>query len=379
MLELFFFTLGTSSLLIAYFLYGLATRRGVVVPNRASWMIWSATTTTEALTYNAINAGAAQNIIFLLSSMACIAVTISVWRHSRWERPTALESICMALCIAALILWLGYQDAFWAHIMLLVAIPISYLPMLVSLRKDPSDEQTPAWGLWTIADISMLAFVMISTKGHGTDLPYIIIELCCHICVWVLIGFTSINPFNSFRIVGAKILMQAKDPETGRQFLLGRNHVGKAVYAGQGYQIGDDIIRFKGQVFHRDHIPASLHDAEDRFLQIGLDTFIGPSDGIDDLFNHSCAPNAGIRFAEEGPVLIALGPIQVGDELTFDYSTTIIDHQWSMVCQCGARTCRGSVGEFTGLPVAVKARYIDLGIVPDYILRALPNSTPLPQ
>ena len=371
MLELFFFTLGTSSLLIAYILYGLATRRGLVAPNRASWLIWSATTTTEALTYNALNQGAAQNIVFLLSSIACIAVTLSVWRHSKWARPTSLESICMATCIAALVLWVGFQNAFWAHILILFVIPVSFLPTWVSLLKDSSQEQSPAWGLWTVADLAMLGFILLSTKGHGSDLPYILIELSCHASIWVMIGFATINPFNAFRIVGRKIMMPTTDAETGRQFLLGRNHVGKAVYAGQMFREGQELIRFKGPIHTRDELPVSLHDASDRYVQIGAHTFMGPSDGVDDLVNHSCDPNAGLRFTEQGPVLVALRDVGLGEELTWDYSTTIFDHEWSMVCACGAKNCRETIKEFQSLDPQIKFRYRTLNILPDYVLKTI--------
>jgi hypothetical protein len=104
MLESILFAIGASVLLFGYFLYGLAVRRDLVEPNSASWLIWGATTATEAFTYSAINQGAVQNVIFLLSSVACLGVTISVWQHAQWRRPSITEWVCIATCIAALII-----------------------------------------------------------------------------------------------------------------------------------------------------------------------------------------------------------------------------------------------------------------------------------
>jgi hypothetical protein len=375
MLASFLFSLGALSLLIAYVLYGLATRRGLVAPNRASWMIWSATTTTEALTYNALNEGALQNFVFFMSSIACIGVTISVWRHSKWARPTTLESICMAASTAALIIWLGYQSAFWAHVLVLLVVPISFLPTLAAVRLDPSQEQSPAWGLWTVSDLAMLGFVMTATKGHGSDLPYLIIELACHATIWVMIGFTSINPFTAFTIVGRKIMMTTVDPQSKTTFLLGRTHIGKAVFAGQAFRTGQEIIRFKGPILARRDVPRTLHDASDRYVQIGPNAFMGPSDGVDDLINHSCDPNSGLCFTGDGPVLVALRNIAFGEELGWDYSTTILDENWSMPCQCGAHNCRRTILDFHALDTDLKARYRAWGILPDYILNAPPRQT----
>ena len=369
MLELFSITLGAISLLVAYVLYGLATRRGLVAPNRASWLIWSATTTTEALTYNALNQGAAQNIIFFISSIACIAMTISVWRHSKWERPTALESVCMATCVAALIIWVGFQNAFWAHVLVLIVIPISFLPTWVSLRLNPKSEQSPAWGLWTVSDVATLSFTLMSAHGHYTDVPYILIEFLCHASVWIMIGFATINPFRSFKLIDGRIMMTTVDQETGSLFLLGRNHLGKAVFAGQKFALGHQIVRFKGPIYKRHEVPSNIHDASDRFVQIGVDTFMGPSDGVDDLVNHSCEPNAGLRFSAAGPVLVALTDIKFGEELSWDYSTTVKDPNWSMDCQCRAPSCRGKINEFRTLSADLQCRYRDLNLVPSYLCK----------
>ena len=71
--------------------------------------------------------------------------------------------------------------------------------------------------------------------------------------------------------------------------------------------------------------------------------------------NHSCAPNAALRGRE----LIALRPIAVRDELTFDYATT----EWAMAepfaCRCGAIGCRGTVSGYRDLDEATRAALAD--------------------
>lgn len=362
---------GISALLLGYFLYGLAVRRDLIEPNFASWLIWGTTTATEAFTYSAINDGALQNVIFLLSSIACIGVTISVWQHAKWHRPSITEWICISTCIAALIIWLGFQNALWAHGLVLAMIPISFLPTWIGIRKDPSHEQSPAWGLWTLADAATLGLILTSSENQAKELPYILIECACHASVWAMIGFKTINPFQTFRLIGRRLFLKTIDLESGHSFLIGRNHVGKAVYAGQPFQKGQPIVLFRGPIVHRDLLPASLQKAQDRFLQIDKTYFMGPSGSVDDLINHSCDPNTGLQFTEQGPLLMALRPIAIGDELTWDYSTTIMDHGWSMVCQCGAHNCRGIIGEFQAIPKPVQRAYAELGILPSYILDSM--------
>ena len=44
---------------------------------------------------------------------------------------------------------------------------------------------------------------------------------------------------------------------------------------------------------------------------------------------------------------------------------------WSMKCCCGFSNCRKVVREFKFLPLNLKKKYYDLGIVPDYNIKYL--------
>lgn len=360
------------ALVLAYAIYGIEQRRGLIEPNRASWMIWSAANLTEALTYNALNAGATQNLLFFTSSAACLMITLSIWRHGSFRRPTRVEIASMSACLVALLLWLGLQNTAWAHWLLVVMVPISFLPTWISVLKDRAHEQSAAWGLWTVSDLAIVGYVLMAANGRGTDLPYVLVELACHASVWAMIGFATINPFRSLRWAGGQLMVQVRETRPdGAVFLIGRNRLGKAVFAGRDYAEGQPIIVFSGPIVTRDRIPRPLVAASDRYVQIGPGQFMGPSGGIDDLINHSCDPNCGLRFEADGPVLVAIGPIRSGEELRWDYSTTIVADDWSMQCACGSIRCRGTVGDFRDLPPDLKARYQWLGIIPPYACETL--------
>jgi len=56
--------------------------------------------------------------------------------------------------------------------------------------------------------------------------------------------------------------------------------------------------------------------------------------------NHSCEPNVG--FAGN-IVLVAMHDVAAGEELTTDYAL-FDDYDGEMECQCGTRSCRGTIG-----------------------------------
>ena len=90
------FLIAMSFSLAAYGVYLLGLRRATVRPNRASWLIWSASAAAEAITYAAVNPDSPQSWVFILSAGCCLIVTASLWRQSSWAPPTTVEALCMA-------------------------------------------------------------------------------------------------------------------------------------------------------------------------------------------------------------------------------------------------------------------------------------------
>jgi len=79
--------------------------------------------------------------------------------------------------------------------------------------------------------------------------------------------------------------------------------------------------------------------------------------------NHSCDPNAYLRFGPDGIdgiVVVALRAIPAGGEVTIDY---LINNGGgdSWPCHCGADRCRGETGlSFFTLPQEIQFEYLPL-------------------
>lgn len=144
---------------------------------------------------------------------------------------------------------------------------------------------------------------------------------------------------------------------------------GRAVYAGRRFSRGEPVTWFRGRLYSRAEYLQRLNPARCEFLQIDDELWIGPARSVDNYVNHSCRPNTGTRIFESTVMLIALRDIRVGDEITFDYSTTMDEDHWEMECGCGARGCRGRVRDFKYLPAVLQQRYLELGIVMPFIAR----------
>ncbi|RDE06983.1 SET domain-containing protein [Sphingomonas aracearum] len=366
----FWFLLAVATSLAAYVLYGIGLRRRLVEPNRASWLIWSAAAAVEAATYTAVNPHGPQAWVFLLSAGACLLVTLAIWRRGAWDRPTADELFCMAACLAALVLWLAFRSAFWAHMLVVAAVPVSFWPTWASTWADRTRERSPAWGLWTIGDLATLIVATRSESGGMGEYAYILVELACHAGMWLMVGLLTINPLRSLGWRNGRFFVLDAYAPADNLFRIGETHLGKAVYAAQGFAEGETIIRFTGRRFRADRVPSDLSGRADRFVQVTPDTVMGPSGRIDDLINHSCAPNAGLRFLSGGVFLIAVRAIAPGEEIAWDYSTTMMASDWQMLCQCGAPDCRGTIGNFSTLPPERQEWYRARNLVAPYLRRS---------
>jgi hypothetical protein len=74
-------------------------------------------------------------------------------------------------------------------------------------------------------------------------------------------------------------------------------------------------------------------------FQCDVDRYSLPKDDSRE-WNHSCNPNTWWAGSN---LICARRDIQVGEEVTYDYSTCDIDLELEMECHCGTPSCRGII------------------------------------
>jgi hypothetical protein len=127
-------------------------------------------------------------------------------------------------------------------------------------------------------------------------------------------------------------------------------NMGRGVYAMVPITRGTCLVKCEGWLAATD----KLHD-DWHAMQVGPDLWLcSNGDCLDECINHSCEPNAG--FATGEPVLFALRDIAAGEQITWDYSTSIAEVGWTLECLCGAGQCRRVVRSWTELSAADRNR-----------------------
>lgn len=141
---------------------------------------------------------------------------------------------------------------------------------------------------------------------------------------------------------------------------------GRGVFAEEPIQKGTVILRYGGPFLrYADTTPQTYA------VQVGPDLYLGASGGLDDYVNHCCDPNCGLVInAPTDVTLVAVRDIAAGEEIFFDYSTTMAEDDFEMPCHCGAAACRKLIRDGKHLPEEVWERYERLGILPGYVRRS---------
>jgi hypothetical protein len=158
----------------------------------------------------------------------------------------------------------------------------------------------------------------------------------------------------------------------GSMLELRENAIGKGIYATKDIPKGAVLAQWEPLVTEEQLLAIPRDNLEiDYITKVGEKHYTLKSNKIDDYFNHSCEPNAGLNF--NTLLLISIKDIAKDEEVTWDYSTSMdkssleLFPEWRMMCECGVSTCRKIVDSFDTLPKEKRLQYSVLMIVPNFL------------
>lgn len=125
---------------------------------------------------------------------------------------------------------------------------------------------------------------------------------------------------------------------------------GRGVFASAAIARGELIATFTGRTLTTEELTDDLF-----CLQIGPALWLCThGEQLDDCINHSCEPNTGFVTGE--PILYAVRDVMAGEELTFDYATSIATEGWTLECACGTPRCRKVILPWMEMPASFQGR-----------------------
>lgn len=158
------------------------------------------------------------------------------------------------------------------------------------------------------------------------------------------------------------------DPSEASLALFETHQNGLGVRAVRPFREGEQVLTFHGPLLSTESIRDFTHT-----IQVDSGLFLGASGELDDFVNHSCDPNCGLVSDADGLHLVALRDVEPGEEITFDYSTCLLEEPALEDCHCSSARCRGRVGAWWDLEPSARNRYRRLRVVPEFVLRSRPS------
>ena len=131
---------------------------------------------------------------------------------------------------------------------------------------------------------------------------------------------------------------------------------------------GEEIFQFIGLIIRgkKKIVPNSYLDHH--CIQVSKDSYIDNNGELGDFINHSCGPTGGFQTRNGRAIIMAIRDIEKGEEITFDYSTSMAEDRYEMDCNCGSENCRKRIRDFKYLPKDIQEKYIKLGAVQRFVI-----------
>ncbi len=138
---------------------------------------------------------------------------------------------------------------------------------------------------------------------------------------------------------------------------------GKGIFTKKSFLRGETVFVIRGtKKSYNGRIPSKIGQ---RWIGIGVNKWINPSRQNPAWFiNHSCDPNVGRNSLYK---IVAMRDIDIGEELTIDYSMTEEDPLWAMKCSCGAKNCRKIIQSIHHLPIGIFLKYRNF--IPKFLIK----------
>jgi hypothetical protein len=116
---------------------------------------------------------------------------------------------------------------------------------------------------------------------------------------------------------------------------------GVGTYATALIETDEPIAVWTGVIMNFERLTHAPAELRANSLQIGRDLYLVPRALFPgDQVNHSCDPNAGLAGDR---TLVAIRPILLGEEITYDYAMSDSSTYDEFACRCGSINCRGRI------------------------------------
>ncbi len=151
--------------LVGYGYYFFYVSKSHIKPNPASWFIWSYGNALVCFSYVFLNDWFLATSIFpVICSAACFVMSFIFLIQGKFRPLEKFEKMIIAFDLVVTFFWVA-SDFFGKfatiapsiHVVVLISAIVSFMPIYLELKDDPTSEHSRPWIVWTVAYIFLVA------------------------------------------------------------------------------------------------------------------------------------------------------------------------------------------------------------------------------
>lgn len=168
--------------LIGYIVYAKHVVFGSIRPNAASWSVWAFGAVIESVSYIYLTNDILKNVLPMACAVSAVLMFVMCLFRGHFSKISRFEASIVATDIAITIVWAFTGSPLIANILLVVTAVVSFIPIIMSVYKDPRYELAAPWFIWTTAYVLQSAVVIARFEKYE-DLIYPLVFAALHIVV----------------------------------------------------------------------------------------------------------------------------------------------------------------------------------------------------
>ncbi len=181
------FLSASATFLVAFWIYNEGVILGKNLPAFAAWGLFSLITLINSLTYLSWTANFVNVAVLLTDFVVCVGTTLVVLiRLKGHVHVDEKDKWITLVSLIAVLLWVLYRTAAGGNLINQIAYCLAFIPTYRNVLRDPRNEPTRPWLLWTLAFVLNIIALTLQPKTQLMDYVSPMICLAHHTAITAL-------------------------------------------------------------------------------------------------------------------------------------------------------------------------------------------------
>jgi len=173
--------------LIAFVMYNRGILRGKNTPAFAAWSVFSLITLVNCVTYLQFTKSWVNVAVLFTDFVICAGTTLIVLVHLRGKVCVdQTDKAIVLVSLSAVLLWTVFNTAIGGNLLNQVAYTLTFIPTYRNVLRNPNDEPTLPWALWTMAFVLNIIALALQPQAQPIDYVSPVVCLMHHVAITLL-------------------------------------------------------------------------------------------------------------------------------------------------------------------------------------------------